>query len=469
MRGGIPATSITKVASAIVGDGPIRGAFAVARSSLVLAAAPLGGTWLPLPSAPRLSDASTDARAKTFFSGANPTAGTMSDTCPTTTDPLDASVAGSGTSAGSAPGQELDCSGVPNVLNVDVNGNGVLNGVDTSAASEAASPLTIGATILTAQNSAVSYYSPGGITPDALASFLDPQQLPHQDPATFNLSVVPGQLFPGDDSADVTMTVDCGSLAWCSGATLFDDTTSKPAGLWAQSSPPYALTANPLFTKAIYQADVLPPIPTDIPTAITPGEIVTLNGVQTSSGATASTTMEVGPYFASTPYVQGATFANPNLIKVDSAGNTVSASSSGTIALKIERPERLPLPGETTSSGVMDTSGLDYWVSISNPTPPGPTASCPASAYSNISGATISSEPNGYGSYTLVDNTTQDFDPAASGNPGPIGFTVDLSACEANGGSGFSWISGNQYQVEVAARGVVGSEVTAETFDIVAS
>ncbi len=266
--------------------------------------------------------------------------------------------------------------------------------------------ITVGATILTAQQNAVSYYAPRGITPSILASFLDPQPLPHQDPATFGFSVQPDQLFAGDSTgSDVTMSVDCGALTWCTNATLFDDQTNGPAGPWSQTSPPYALTANPAIAKgAAFQAGVLPPLGTNIPDEITPGQLIALNGTQTGSGATAETMMEVGPYFASTPYISGATFTDLGLMKVDSAGNTVSASSSGTVTLKAQRPERLPLPGETTSSGVMDMSGLSYWASISNPSPPGPTANCPITAYSNVSGATIeTNQPGIQGGTALVD------------------------------------------------------------------
>jgi hypothetical protein len=146
------------------------------------------------------------------------------------------------------------------------------------------------------------------------------------------------------------------------------------------------------------------------------------------------------------------------------------------VTLKIERPERLPLPGETPSSGLMDTSGLNYWVSINQPGAVGGlSANCPPAAYSNVSDATIASQPDEFGTYPLVDNTTQDFDPAEADNPGPITFTVNLSECETNGtqqggGSGYAWTPGQTYRVTVSAEGVSASAGrTTDWFQIVAA
>jgi hypothetical protein len=404
--------------------------------------------------------------------GPSSTTDTASDSCPTT----------SGGATGTAPGQELDCSGVPNVLNVDVNGNGVLNNVDPSAASIAASTITIGATIGDSQSQAVSYYAPAGLTPASLATFLDPQPVGpgnfHTNPADFSVGVQPDQLFPGDSTgSDVTMSVDCGTLAWCTNATAFNNTVADPQP-WAQTSPPYALAAD--FFGGAFGAILTPPVGTNVPDEIVPGQLIALNGTQTGSGATAQTMMEVGPYFASTPYIEGSTLGGPDsggpgFMTADSTGNLVSASSTGTLTLKVERPERLPLPGETSSSGLMDTSGLNYWVSINKPGAiSGLSANCPPAAYSNISGATIASQPDNFGTHPLVDNTTQDFDPAEANNPGPIEFTVNLSDCETNGtqqggGSGYAWTPGQSYAVAVSAEGEDGSAGrTSDGFSIVA-
>jgi hypothetical protein len=392
--------------------------------------------------------------------------GTTSDSCPTS----------SGGATGTSPGQELDCSGVPNVLNVDVNGNGVLNNVDSSSSSVAASTITIGATIFDNQSQAVSYYAPTGLTPASLATFLDPQSVGpgnfHTNPADFSVGVKPDELFPGDTAGnDVTMSVDCGTLAWCANATVYNNTVADPQP-WAQTSPPYALA--PAFFGNAFGEILTPPIGTNVPAEIVPGQLIALNGTQAGSGATAQTMMEVGPYFASTPYIEGAAFTG-DTITADSAGNAVSASSTGTVTLKVERPERIPMPGETSASGLMDTSGLNYWVSINKPGAVGGlSANCPPAAYSNVSDATIASQPDNFGTYTLIDNTTQDFDPAEANNPGPIQFTVNLSDCETNGtqqggGSGYAWIPGQSYRVLVSAEGNNGSAGrTIDWFQIVA-
>jgi hypothetical protein len=362
------------------------------------------------------------------------------------------------------------------VLNVDVNGNGILNNVDPSAASLAASTITMGATIFDNQSQAVSYYAPGGLTPTTLATFLDPQPVGsgsfHTNPADFSVGVQPDELFPGDTAgSDVTISVDCGTLTWCANATVYNNTVADPQP-WAQTTPPYALAPN--FFGGAFGEILTPPIGTNVPDEIVPGQLIALNGAQTSSGATAQTMMEVGPYFASTPYIEGATLT-ADTMTVDSAGNAVSASSTGTVTLKVERPERLPMPGETSSSGLMDVSGLNYWVSIDQPGAVGGlSANCPPTAYSDISGAAIANQPDAFGTYPLTDNTTQDFDPAEADNPGPIEFTVNLSDCETagaqGGGSGYAWIPGRSYRVLVSAEGNDGSAGrTTDWFQIVAS
>jgi hypothetical protein len=68
-----------------------------------------------------------------------------------------------------------------------------------------------------------------------------------------------------------------------------------------------------------------------------------------------------------------------------------------------------------------------------------PFAACPQAAYSAVSGATAAFDYPTLPSGGWSDDTLQDFDPAAPGNPGPIKFTVDLSACVAGNSEGLAW------------------------------
>ncbi|MCU1492140.1 MAG: hypothetical protein JWM85_3545 [Acidimicrobiaceae bacterium] len=476
---GIPTVSVRKgkveVAGAVSGHIVSAASYAIA-----LPPSPLGGDWLPSPLNDRdLANGSALDRAHAVSFGAgpvtasSPASGAMSESCPTTTDPLDSAVVTSGSSAGTAPGQELDCSGVPNVFNADVNGNGVLNVADPTASSIAASAITIGAKVHSGESTAISYYAPGGISPSSMAAFLDPVTPAIADNMIFNFAAWAGQLFPGDTTgSDVTMTVDCGTVSWCANATLFDDKGGAVGSPWSLASPPYAFAPNTSTAKGGgFGADVLAPLGTNVPSDVVPGQLIAVKGVQQGSGLTAESMMEVGPYFASTPYVQGATFtgpppAPPGLMLADSAGDNETSVGSGTLTLKVQRPERLPLPGEATSSGVMDTSGLNYDVSITADTTitsSTATANCPAATFSNISGATIQTLGNFVG-FALVDNTAQDFDPAEANNPGPIQFTLNPSACATSGG--MSWVPGQEYSVSITASGVAGNDQTSEQFNI---
>ena len=470
---GIPTVSLRKANAKAAGEAS--GHFVSADSyATSLPPSPLGGDWLPLPVNNRhdtVSLARDRADAVSLgaspVTGSSPANGTVSESCTTTTDPLDSAVVTKGTSAGTAPGQELDCSGVPNMFNTDVNGNEVMNNVDPAASSIAASAITIGAKEFTAESTAISYYAPGGVSPSTMATFLG-----GAGHANFSFNANSDQLFPGDfNDSGVTMSADCGTVAWCANATLLSMNSGMVVGPWAKTSPPYAFATNP---SGGFGAAVNAPPGTDIPAQIVPGQVIGVKGVQQSSGATAESMMEVGPYFASTPYVQGATFSGPStscgckspgdVMLTDSAGKSVDPVGSGTLTLKVERPERPPLPGETTSSGVMDMAGLGYDISISGPGKSSAYAYCPATAISDISGATVVNARNDFAGFALVDNTTQDFDPAAANNPGPITFTVNPSACATSGG--VTWSAGNEYGIGIVAQGLARNDSTNVGFSV---
>ncbi len=398
----------------------------------------------------QIANARIATSGSTGASGADPAAGVDAVSCASASDPANAPEPGA--QAGTLPGQQLDCSGVPNLFNVDVNGNDVLNGVDTSSASEAASEAAFEANNAEWWANPISWYAPGGITTQEVSNFLVPSPFPPAG-STPRSNLVPdirvsaNQFFPGDDSgAGDTVTADCEGLEWCTSA-LLPALTGNSATPWSDATPPYSLPAegNGVFGDQLQ-------LTVDPNGTYVPGQTILLTDTN-SSGQSAEIPAMVGPYMAVPTYVQGLTFsggANPVLV-TDSAGNQVSASPSGTITLKVERPERLPLSGETSTSGVMDVAGLAYSVRIQAYPPSfnSSQAACPQDAYSAVSGATATSDPSL--GWALNDDTLDDFDPAAAGNPGPITFTVDLSACVAGNSIGLTWTPGDTYQVSVTA------------------
>ncbi|MGO9876996.1 MAG: hypothetical protein ACLPVY_24735 [Acidimicrobiia bacterium] len=425
--------------------------------------------------------------------GADPNSGSYSEACPSTTDPaVDAtSSSTSSTSAaqsaqgpgqsepGSEPGQGLDCSGVPNALNLDVNGNGTLNTVDPSAASSAATSITTWAQLQSPANEAINWHANNSLTTSGIDTWLE--GLPTQ---SFGVTAVVPQssLFPSDPSGtDVTATVDCGTLVWCSGAQV--GWAGANGGLWSTSTPPYLLKPYPggcpvgvsgPSCSATLGAGISPVSGTDIIGSVTPGQILTVNATQTS-GSSASTELQVAPYFVTTPYVANATYApqtgSPTpVMTADSLGT--NPGITGTLNLSIYRPERLALPSETSTTGIMDQTGLHYSVEISQAingsSPGGSGGICPSSSISNVTSGTATSSSLGG---EVTDSATSDFDPAGSGNPAPVGFSVNLAACTAALGSGYSFSSGNSYYVSVIADGEASSTGGAPTawvgFDLV--
>jgi hypothetical protein len=428
--------------------------------------------WIPFPGEGDVS--ADDASA----AGADPNRGSYSEACPSSTDPaVDATRSSSSSNSrgqsepGSAAGQGLDCSGVPNALNLDVNGNGTLNTVDPSAASSAATSITTWAQLQSPANAAISWHANNSLTTSDIDTWLE--ALPTESLGV--TAVVPqSSLFPSDPSGtDVTATVDCGTLVWCSGAQV--GWAGTDGGLWSTSTPPYLLKPYPSGCPvsvsgpscgATLGAGISPVSGTDIIGSVTPGQILTVHATQTS-GPSASTELQVAPYFVTTPYVANATYELPTgsvtpVMTADSSG--ANPGSTGTLNLSLYRPERLALPSETSSTGIMDQTGLHYSVKISQAiegnSPGGSSGICPSSSLSNVTSGTATSSPLGG---EVTDSAASDFDPAGSANTAPVGFSVDLDACTAALGSGYSFSSGNTYYVSVIANGEASSTGGAPT------
>ncbi len=421
----------------------------------------------------KLRHARVATSAATSASGAEPAAGVDAVSCPSTNDPaINVNVPEPGAQAGTLPGQQLDCSGVPNMFNVDVNGNDVLNGVDTAPASEAASEASFAGATHGSWWEAVSWYAPEGITTQAVSNFLVPSisfpGTPKFSAMLPDIHVRANQFFPGDESgAGDTVTVNCEGLEWCSSAFLPTAGSLENTRAWSTTTPPYLFPAQPggAFGEQLE-------LTVDPNEAYVPGQTVILTDTR-ASGESAEIPAMVQPFLPLLPYVKGLTFSggdnSSSALVTDSAGNQVSASPTGTITLEVERPERLPLSGETSTSGVMDVAGLAYGVSV------GPSRStswggfCPQSAYSAVLGVSPAFNDPSLPSGGWSDNTLHDFDPAAPGNPGPIKFTVDLSACLAASPEGPAWKPGEKYYVSVYAAAYVGpAMMTTNNFTIVA-
>jgi hypothetical protein len=367
---------------------------------------------------------------------------------------------------------------VPNALNLDVNGNGTLNTVDPSAASSAATSITTWAQLQSPANAAINWHANNLLTTSDIDTWLE--GLPTQ---SFGVTAVIPQssLFPADPSGtDVTATVDCGSLVWCSGAQV--GWAGENGGLWSTSTPPYLMKPYPSGCAGVSTtscsvtlgAGISPVSGTDIIDSVTPGQILTVNATQ-ASGPTASTELQVAPYFVTTPYVANATYLLPTgsvtpIMTADSSGT--NPGSTGTLNLSIFRPERLALSSETSTTGIMDQTGLHYSVKISQAiggnSPGGSGGVCPSSSFSNVASGVATSSPLGG---EVTDSATTDFDPASPGNPAPVGFSVNLAACTAALGSGYSFSHGNTYYVSVIASGeptsTGGAPTTWVGFDVV--
>jgi hypothetical protein len=330
--------------------------------------------------------------------------------------------AGTGGSASSLPGgEDPDQDGIPTEFDADATGSGEPNDENSQAAADGAGDglmTQIGTPIANSVNADAD-----NVTSADIAQFVQA-----------NLGLDFGAQDPSISGVQ-SVTVDCGTLAYCATATVAAtaDASIAQGSTWTGELPPNPNSPDGLWQIAL-RLDA------------TPGEINPGDTFQIEYHTTAGTVVqpaELTLYFATVPAVSsigegvGAQAAgDPQTITYPATSadfgtpqNPVMLSGDS-IHVAFWRPQRAAFPGE--SGSYYDLGHLHYGVGIAGS--PGQQANCPASDFSDLSStlsqAPSSNDPMYDESYPLVDSAPDA--PPSSANE--LGFTVDLDSCLAAAG-----------------------------------
>jgi hypothetical protein len=324
---------------------------------------------------------------------------------------------GAGGSPSALPGgADPDQDGIPTEFDADATGSGEPNDENTQASADGA-----GDGLMTQIG-----------TPIANSVNADAENVTSADIAQFvqaNLGLDMGAQDPNISGVQ-SVTVDCGTLAYCASATVAAtaDSSIPQGSTWTGVLPPNPNSPDGLWQIAL-RLDATPG-------EINPGDTFQIE-YHTSSGTVVQPS-ELTLYFATVPAVSsigegvGAqAAADPQTITYPATSadygtplNPVMLTGDS-IHLDFWRPQRAAFPGETGS--YYDLGHLHYGVAIAGS--PGQQTNCPASDFSDLSStlsqAPASSNPMYDASYPLVDSAADA--PPSSANE--LGFTVDLDSC----------------------------------------
>lgn len=351
---------------------------------------------------------------------------------------------------GAQPGGDTDRDGLPNSLDADDNGNGVLDGNDPAAGSETSSGLftTVQTRLHTSLNA-----NAAGVTREQIDALVSGD-------GTFNLAfyVDPAQ-FRGTTVR--SGHVECGTLAYCrvpDGTAVISGMSESAADLprgerWVTWSPdgsgyPNLERITGWDGRASFAMGVQPRVGTD---RIRPGDVLDIVFDTTTGTIRRPTTLT--PYFVTSPAVtswsSGGTSGSITYPVADGApgtseGNPI-ALGGGSLTLTFWRPQRLSVPGAETGT-YQDLGHLNYGVTLS-------TQSRQYGCRSHITGlsGTLSARAGSSGDMALELFPLKDSAADAPANPArTLSFTVDLAACLAAAGQP---TSGATVNLELTAAG----------------
>ena len=405
-------------------------------------------------------------------------------------------------SVDSAGGGDCDGDGVPNVVDVDDNGNGTLDAVDAvSAATTARLNLFFGLRPSFANQ--LNVYS--GATRASINSYLS--QNSGGDGLGMNFFLDQQYLDPDNKTALQNVWLSCTSgQPWCAPGTgtatisgLSDTPPLRPGlarfqqipwgtyfGASCDTSACTPLTgsdANSLAgvsrqgpSKPPTWIGAVRPTSTDALANVVPGDVLTIN-TRSASGVVATQPTTISPYFVTSPALASYGPADGSLTPVSyplapttpgtSPSWPIQVDSSGRIKVRLWRPQRFALPGE--SAEYYDIGGLRWGVSVESYTDSnsvyhqGTLQFCQTS---DLVGVTANASANDKVQFT--DSSPLDVaTDVAQKDSRVLGFTVDVGACLAAGG--YPTVSGTKTRITLLAQGAAlpgGANETGMSLDV---
>jgi hypothetical protein len=342
-----------------------------------------------------------------------------------------------GGAGGDEPGDDSDADGIPNQIDVDDDGDTVLDAADPDTPSggpgvQAAIFTDYFISIAKALNA-----NAGGVTQEAIDALLA---------AELHLVL----LAPGAGGA-TNADVQCTGLPWCTTATVFGPSWVSDLPFGAPWSS-YDSNGNGIPN--------LRTDPTDIPQIVIKPNVTTadvhpgdtlLFTITTAAGETITLPAVLPFYFTTTPLlasVADGTTTTPVTYPVGPSGPGTEANpfalTSGRLTMTLWRPQRPAIPG-AESGTLMDMGGLSYGVSLGS-FGSSDVVVCDPADYSDPSPTLEPATPSAAAFDVAVLHDTA---PDAAPDPTrTLAFTVDLAACLARAGHATS----GKVMVDLTAR-----------------
>lgn len=382
---------------------------------------------------------------------------------------------------GTKSGQDLDCDGVMNAIDVDDNGDGSLDMTDQKSTESSGKQNTVNlmtyADFRLQQSAGVNARATSDTA--AIISRIKSVLSGTSSSGSFGISIfLQERMLTASQEEDLSLTpdgvwVECAGIKWCDTSGIFTP-TAKISGFseggpsnqtpiaWSTfASADYSsgqvvqttvgdAKKNGLFrfsrnigngrSDHVWGANLMPAWSgDDVLTAIRANDVLQLHVVK--NGVDTTYTMTVSPFLMTVPYV---ITAGSNSAQRVAAG-TLQLESSGKLPITFYRPQRLTLEGESTSAGsLVAQHNLNYGVTFEqlqlngrtyrpNGSEIGCGAEDQATNYSGLS-TTMKGSTTQYGIDNGLANQFWPIkdDSADTASDGELGFTIDMKNCLQN-------------------------------------
>ncbi len=345
------------------------------------------------------------------------------------------------------PAGDLDADGIPDVLDIDVNGNLVLNNVDRSKLARGAQAAVDVGPIAVKAFLGLDAYETANANSPALAANIPTAG--SSGSRWLDIAIMAGDF----------VELDCGGLTYCSrGGT---GTINLAGG----QSLPFPACCDPDGNGL---GNLTPTPPGGLPLVLRPNtaqvgtgdvliERASTNGVQSQVALVIQYVFATVPALISYDDGQGDSVTVPYPIQAPGSdgspggpgtsgnGLPVKAGPNGDVVLRLKfwRPQRAPIPPE--SAPWIDIGHLNYGAGISDTG-----LECPRSTFSDPS-PTLAVAPSSYDWFGGVFTDQATDQPANAANT--LSYTLDLTACLAAHGRSFNPGESHDFNIEAMTCG----------------
>ncbi|MEY3588052.1 MAG: hypothetical protein RJA47_648, partial [Actinomycetota bacterium] len=300
--------------------------------------------------------------------------------------------------SGTGAGQDLDCDGVPNAVDVDDNGNGSLDILDQSTnnqndKSNYTASMSTYSEINAPMSAKLNIHASDATTLLASIKSILAADAGAQT-GSFSIAVYLGEQTFSRQTGSVPdgVYVECAGIKWCDPTLASSSARLQPftevssilgwnSVKWSETGPT-DLSSGKAVPSATYKSNgmykfkdnsgqgrfaafVSPSYKgDDVLSVVRPADVLLLHAVK--GGVDTVFTINVSPFFVTTPYISSATATGVNTnTPANLASGDVAMGTDGKLALSFYRPQRLVLDGETgeqTNGLFKSQHGLHYGI-----------------------------------------------------------------------------------------------------------